>query len=56
MISTSDHSNDCRVETAAIIKVELLILMNDRVGVYCRAEVEPSGGDATNDARFGRQS
>src|SRR5260370_1172436 len=49
------HAEAGEAETAAIVKVELLILLDHSVGVERSAEIEPSLRNAADDPRFGRQ-
>ena len=47
------HAEEREVEPAAVVEVELLVLVDDRLGVHRRAEVEPRGRHAADHARLG---
>src|SRR6478736_5514548 len=59
MVRRWDSSRFCsglacgEIETAAIIKVELLVLMQHGLGIERRAEIEPALRHAADNARFG---
>ena len=44
-----------KVQPAAIVEVELLVLVDDRAGIDRRPEVEPALRQAADDAGLGRQ-
>ena len=47
------HAEEREVEPAAVVEVELLVLMDDRFGVDGRAEIEARGRHPADHARFG---
>ena len=47
------HAEDGEVEAAAVVEVELLVLVDHRVGVDRRAEVEARGRHAADHAGLG---
>src|SRR5262249_2225032 len=49
------ESEERDVEPASVVEVELIRLVDDRLRVRRRAEVEAARGDAADDARLGRQ-
>ncbi len=49
------HAQTGHVEPAAVIEVELLVLVDDGLGVHRGAEVEAGLRHATDDSRFGGQ-
>ena len=53
--STCGHAETRHVEPAAVVEIELLVLLDDRVGVDCGAEIEPALRHAADHARLGRQ-
>ena len=44
------ESEKCKVQTATVVEVELVRLINDRLRVGRRAEAEPAGGNSADDA------
>ena len=53
--SHSRHAEDGEVEAAAVVEVELLVLVDHRVGVDGRAEVEARGRNPADHAGLGGQ-
>ena len=49
------HAEAGQIEPAAIVEVELLVLVHHRLRVERRAEIEPALRHAADDARLGGQ-
>ena len=49
------HAEAGKVEAAAVVEVELLVLLDDGFGIECRAEVEPTLRNTADDPGLGRE-